>query len=170
MPFSARFVAPKIKERPPLRGYVYDSETAPVMDIFGGSKEAVLYMDAQISDHKFLFEKATYLIPFVWGYRNNGERVNIVEVNAYCDIPTNSLWPGGNAEKISHVIVNGKREPERRSIGCEESDIVIGMEAAYRRRTRTFEEFIEGRPNLGKFEPPRELEFRKGELVYLNGM
>lgn len=168
MPFAARFIAPIKDKRPHVRGYIYDSPGAPVLDIFGTFENAVLYLDKQIEDHKHIVEGAVYLIPFVWGYKTDGKKVKIVEINGYCDIPVDHRWPEGNAEKRSWVIVDGEYKSDMRGIGCEESDRVIAKEVSHRKNTRTFEEFMETSPHLGELEPPRDFRIRDGKLVYVH--
>lgn len=139
MPFIARAT---YKERK-ARAYMYHSESAPLNSAFKNISEVMHHVDYIL--HETGSRRVDFRIPIVWA--NESEKV--VEVFGYSGLGNslyNEEWQMQNPEVHSWVFVDGSEIPERRQIACEESLMVLGAEAQYRRTTKSFSYYMSDWP------------------------
>ena len=133
MPFTSVHFPEK---KPPAKGYVFSSDTAPIDQAYGSLKEAIRYLDSELDHQVHVIGKADYLIPFAWGDENK----KIVEVFGFFE-PL-APWPGPGPEVHSWVFLDGKHMPERRNICCGETLQILGKEMECRHCSHSLSEYI----------------------------
>lgn len=135
--FIARVSRPEFK--PPTRGYLYEDG---LVDTFGSIENARDYLLA-ILDTKPILMEADFLLAAVWG---DGEN-KTVETFGYHGIDP---WPG-NPDIFFWVFRNGIYYPGEEQKECEDTTILRGREAEYRRTTKSLETYMENPPDISNF-------------------
>ncbi len=137
--------------RPPIRAYIHK---AGLYEAFGpeyprlGAEDHLMEV---LNEHKKRLQKYVFLLAALWGKikeKDPPKATKMIDFFGFYDIDN---WERSNPDIDLFVMKEGIIIPET-SI-CEDTLIVFGREAEFRRKTASLPDYMYNTPELGKLTP-----------------
>ncbi len=136
----------------PVRLYNF---TMALDGIFPSREEIRSYLLEILVKHQEITQPPhEFAIAAAWGYMDDHAPVKAMDIFSYkFDKP----WDICNPDVDGWVFKNGIYKPEDREVTCETTTIILGKEAEWRRMTKSLEQYLSLRPDIGILTPVNEI-------------